>query len=377
MAQLVQSQGSDANAALALLGGLNSHTDGVELAYNALDLVVAKYNLSEAHLILRPDPLSAQVFVHGRRHVAPERVTELTRRPSGLYTSPDTVPIAVRDALTGCCELALSAHIARRRAAVDAPTGLSSRSFVESSVVRAAGRSSRTRWPFSLVLLTTGGPGSPTGRWQALADALRKTLRSCDEAGVAGPGRAAAILADTGPLAVQRFVERLRPALEQRQGQDVLVFAGAATAPSDSVDPDQLWRLCEERLTDTLRAAGVTELTVAGQRRSPVSEVELELRCLPGVVSVGSTGLTGSDSRARTLTVVAQQRNEGLRQAATQVATERLRDVSVAVLDADHATGPDGLAAFAGSGHQRVGHLTHQRGAAGAAGHGPVRQRRR
>jgi hypothetical protein len=333
MEQLVQAHGPDTEATLALLGGLGNKTDGVELAYDALDLVVARYRLSEAHLVLRPEASSSQIFGHGRRHVTPEQATKLIGRPSGLYASPDTVPMAVRDSLTGCCELALAAQVSRRLASFDPSTGLSSRRIIESGLRRAASRSARFRWPFTVVLLAAAGAGSPAGRWQELSAAVRTTLRECDEAGVAGPGRAMALLANAGPEAVEPFVGRLRAALEAGGSKDARLLFGSATAPTDSVDPDQLWRLCEERAADDLPTSGASNGAPGGRQRSRASEVEIELRCLPGVVSVGTIGLTGPDARVRSLTVVALQSSEELRRAAIRVAAAHLGDVPVTVLD--------------------------------------------
>lgn len=328
MDDLTRPPGTDADAVLALFGGCNSETDGVELAYQALDLVVARYRLSGAQLVLRPGSMSPQVFVQGRAHVTPDVAVDLARCPSGLYASPDVVPITVQDGVTGCCEMALAAHAARLHAGQGA-AGLPARPLMEDAVRRAASRSSRFRWRFTLVVLGTTGPGSPGARWRALASAVRAARRACDEAGAAGPGRAAAILADAGPEDVEAYVDRLRSAVADTFGPGLQVAAGSATAPADSVDPDQLWRLCRERLGAALppgRGAG-------GKRQTAASEVELELRCLPDVVSVGTTGLTGPEARVQSVTVVTRRPSEALRREVVALATEQLGDVPVAVID--------------------------------------------
>lgn len=337
---VAQVDGLDTRATLALLGGLSGQTAGVELAYRALDLIVAEYCLSEAYLVVHPDRLSPQVFGYGRRHVPPERASRLVGLPTGVYTTPETVPVAVRDSLSGPCELALTADVARRLTAADGSTGLPSRLVIESGVRLAAGRSSRFRWPSSLVLLTTDGEGSPAGQWQEMAAAVRTTLRGCDEAGVAGSGRAMVILANAGQEAVAPFVERVRTALDASGSHDFRIVVGSATAPTDSVDPDQLWRLCNERLADAMPGPSVASGVPRGERRPSASEVELELRCLPGVVSVGIAGLTETDARAHGITVVALSSTEELRKAATQVVASCLGDVPVAVLEAGGGTAP-------------------------------------
>ena len=330
MEKVVSGPGAPGDPTLALFGGFHGQSDGIEVAYQALDLVAARYQLPEAFLLLRADPFSPQIFVLGRGHATPQWAADFARRPSGLYTTADAttadaVPAAVRDALTGYCEMALSAHVARQRVAVDATTGLGARTTVDAAVRRAASRSSRFRWPFSMLLLTTTGPGAPGARWHLLARALGDCLRVSDEVGVAGTGRAMAILANSGADAVEPFVGRLRTALAA-QGGDVRLLVGPASAPGDSVDPDQLWRLCERRLAEQVAGEG-PDAGLPRPRRTPPSEVELALRCLPGVLSVGTTALaTGR------VVVVARHGDDALTEAAEAIVAEAFGDVDVTLL---------------------------------------------
>src|SRR6185437_11763430 len=239
---------------LALLSSLVGRSDAVELAYEALDLVGALYHLPKAHLLLRADPFVPQVFTLGRGHVPVPWAEDFTRRPSGLYTTADDeaaeVPMAVRDTITAYCEMALSAQMAKARVATDATTGLAARSVLDDAVRRAANCSGRYRWPFSMVLITTTGPGAPGARWQLLGDALHRCRRATDVVGVAGPGLAMVVLANSGSEGVDPFLGRLRSALAET-ATEVGLLAGAASSPADSVDPEQLWRLCEIRLADS------------------------------------------------------------------------------------------------------------------------------
>lgn len=333
MDDLTRAPGTDTEAALALLGGCNSETDGVELAYQALDLVVARFHLSEAHLVLRPGSMAPQIFAHGRRHVTPDRGAALAQRPSGLYADPDTVPVSVQDALTGCCEMALAAHAARLGAGRVVP-GLSSRPVMEEAVRRAASRGARFRWRSTLVVLGTAGPGPVEARWRALVTAVRSARRVCDEVGVAGPGLAATILADAGLEDVEAYVGRLLAALARDGEAEVRFLVGAASTPTDSVDPDQLWKLCDRRLAEGAPegwAGGV-----AGSDRPPsASEVELELRRLPDVVSVGTSGLDDPGAAVRQVTVVARRRSETLDREVAALTSALLPGVPVTVLAAD------------------------------------------
>jgi len=362
MEAIAEVNGFDVRTTAALLGGLGSKTAGVDLAYRALDLVVAEFGLSEAWLVVHPDRLSPQVFGYGRRHVPPERASHIVGLPTGVYTTPQTVPVAVRDSLAGSCELALSADLARRLAAVDGPTGLPSRLVIESGVRLAANRSSRFRWPSCFVLLSAKGEGSPAERWQEMASAVSSTLRGCDEAGVAGSGRTMVILANAGQEAVAPFVERVRAALGAGARHDFRIVVGSATAPMDSVDPDQLWRLCGERLADAMATPSADSGVPRGGRSPSASEVELELRCLPGVVSVGTSGPAKTDAEARGVTVVALSSTEDLRKAATKVVASYLGDVPVTVVEigaGEAPTTPD--AAWRASGATSTGNGSREK----------------
>jgi hypothetical protein len=333
--KLTGSRRTDTDTVLALLGGCNSETDGVELAYEALDLVVARYHLASAQLVLRTGSIAPQIFVSGRRHVAPDQVATLAERPSGLYTSPDTVPLPVRDALTGCCEMALAAHVARLSAGGHA--GLARRSAMDDAVRRATSRAARFRWPSTLVLLGTTGPEPPATRWHALAAAVQATRRICDEAGEAGPAQAAVILANAGPQDVDAYVERVRTALADSSHGEVGLTVGVASTPSDSVDPDQLRELCATRLAESVRA-GSHGAPLERPQKAP-SEVELELRSLPGVVSVGTTGFGDPDATGHTVTVVARRRDDVLDRKVAAVAAAHLPGVPVTVLAGSGGTG--------------------------------------
>ncbi len=336
MEKVTGSRRTDSDTVLALLGGCNSETDAVELAYQALDLVVARYHLAGAQLVLRAGSIAPQIFVSGRRHVAPDQAARLAERPSGLYASPDAVPLPVQDALTGCCEMALAAHVARLSAG--GPAGLAPRSATDDAVRRATSRAARFRWPSTLVLLGTTGPEPPTTRWRALATAVWATRRICDEAGAAGPAQAAVVLANAGPQDVDAYVERVRTALAGSGHGEVGLAVGVASTPSDSVDPDQLWELCARRLAESA-GAGPQEAAPLERRQTAPSDVELELRSLPDVVSVGTTGSGDPEAAEPTVTVVARRRDETLDQRVAAVAAAHLPGVTVTVLAASGDAG--------------------------------------
>ncbi len=89
MEKVVSGPGAPGDPTLALFGGFHGQSDGIEVAYQALDLVAARYQLPEAFLLLRADPFSPQIFVLGRGHATPRWAADFARRPSGLYTTAD------------------------------------------------------------------------------------------------------------------------------------------------------------------------------------------------------------------------------------------------------------------------------------------------
>ena len=317
-----------------LATSLSEAPEGVELSYRVLEHVAARHQVERAWLVLRPALLGPQIFARGRQAAAPAAATELLSRPSGLYTEPDTVDLGVRTALAGACNLVLSSQAARQSAAIDAISGLASRPMAEAALVRAAAQGARHGWPFTVLLLAMDGDGEADGRWRSFCRSLRSALRSGDEAGVAGPGRVIVILGNADSDAVRPFVRRLRAALDSGGAGDIEFRVSAARSPDETLDPDELWRLLDERLPDPETRSELGE-------PSPVvipGPLELELRSLPGIVSVGlsmePTPVAGAGPR---LTVVAVEPADTLRLAVLRVLGNRL---SGATLNLMAATAP-------------------------------------
>lgn len=265
---------ADVSSAVALLrdGGVAA------AAYRMLDEAVARHHASDAWMVLHPPGRGPQIFRVGRRAVPLDAAAHLAGRPTGLYVDvpSDTSAYTV---LATLFEVAFQAEAAAREAAVDAGTGLASRRSMEAAVVRAAACGARYAWSTSAVLLTTAGPRPPGERWSSLAAALRRAVRSGDEAGVAGDGVALALLgAHAGSDAVRPFLARVRAELSAIGGDEVGLLAAAVSTPADSVDPSELWRLAAERLAGLGIDADIAAAAVPD---------ELDLRSTPGVVCVG------------------------------------------------------------------------------------------
>lgn len=329
----------------SLAAALTDTTDGVALVYSVLDGLVDRHGLSDAFLVLRPGSLGTQLFRAGRSVPATEATPALLDRPVGLYTEPDVLDPTSRAALAGICNLAVTAHVARRKAATDDRSGLASREVIEGALSRAAASSARYGWPFTAVLLTTAGDGPADQRWLALCEALRAAGRIGDELGVAGPGSAWAILGNAGPDVVRPFVARVRAALSAGGAGGVDLLVATATAPAETVDPTELRRLAIERLAEAggearLDVGGGDEPGAEGDEPTDPSELELSLRELPGVVGVGRSG-AADGSR---LTVVALDPSDTLRASVARLAREPNRgsgtDVVVAGAAAPSASPP-------------------------------------
>ncbi len=270
---------------MAAAADVLAHGDGVSWAYALLEQVAARHRLSDAWLLL--DPLAGtgavaavgpQLFGLGGRAVAVDTARTLLPRSAGIYGEPPGLDALESTALGAMCGAAFRASIANLRSAVDVTSGLQSRCAIAEAIARAVACGARYGWSSTLVVLTTAGDAPAEDRWLALATALRQALRTGDEAGVTAPGIALAILGNAGPDAVRPFVARVRAALSAEGRNDVDLHAATARTPEETVDPAELRRLAAERLAD----AGVATPTAP----DATSTLELELRLLPGVVSV-------------------------------------------------------------------------------------------
>lgn len=297
-------------------------TDGAEFVYGVLDGLTARHRLSDAHLVVNVDGIGLQVFRRGGLAVGVDVVADLLARPAGLYGEPRVVPAGTSHVLGAMCHAALRAQVARRASALDASSGLSSRRVIDASLARAAACAARYGWTSTVVLLTTAGEGSASERWRALGDALRRSLRAGDEVGVARDGVALALLGNAGPDVVRPFVARVRAELTAAGADAVDLVAATACTPDETVDPSELRRLAWERLADT--EGGMPTLPVARP-----SDVEFELRAIPGVVHVAVSG--------RAVTVVTTDPSDAGRHRVAQRAREEIADATVTVLHADVA----------------------------------------
>lgn len=257
-------RGDEAYRLVDLLHRLEETEVGIDFIYGALDRLAEEYALRDAVVVLEDEQLGAQAFRLGRAPWGSDLSTEILRFGSGLYSVPEVVPPAVRMAVTGLCQIALSLDLARHGSHHDPVSGLANARAFRLALEAAAARSARYSWRFTIVLLgpritaPDGGPApgtdrsiaylSPTGDMAELGDALRHALRSGDIGAQLAGDTFAVMLHGVDAGGVGAFVDRLTNALPV--GQPAVDLAiGAATAPDESIDPTELWRLAQSRFT--------------------------------------------------------------------------------------------------------------------------------
>lgn len=307
---------------LAVAAEILARSDGVYWSYELLADVAARHRLTDAWLVMdagatagAASPAERQLFALSGTEVAVGTARALLQLPAGLYGEPHGVDAGTNHVIGAMCTTAFRASVASLRAGTDPGSGLSSRATFSASIARAAACGARYGWSSTLVRLTTGGRAAPEDRWQALLAALPRALRSGDEAGVTALGVALALLGNAGPDAVRPFVARIRAALSAAGRDDIDLHAATAQTPEETVDPLELERLATERLAD----AGVAPTDASGA----TSELELELRLLPGVVFV---------AMATPVVVLSSSESESLHEQVLRAVRSRLPQASVRLL---------------------------------------------
>lgn len=309
----------------------SSNLDGVELSYRVLDELVTRHRLESACLVVRPDGLGPQVFVHGNRPIPVDRLGELLSGPPGLYTEPEVLEASQSSAVAATCNLALGAQAARRAAAVDPASGLAGGPAMGAALAREAARSARYGWPFVAVLLAIAGEDAER-HWPTLCGAVRRALRVGDEAGVPGPGRVLAVLGNAGSDVARPFAARVGSALSDMGAGDVELLVATARAPEETVDPEELWRLATERMAE-ISGGGRPAAFTPPARRGPIPfAMELEIRSLPGVVLVRDSGVDAPAGRR--VVVVAVEPPSTLHSEVSKILAEQFPDVAVSVIPA-------------------------------------------
>lgn len=242
---------------LRLLRQISEDAVGISSIYAMLDLLAETYALDDAVVVLDDPALGLQSFRLGRRSVAEPDTVPHGRTP-GVFAKPEVIPQQDRDAVLSIAALALTHQIARHGATHDPLTNLANRRSFDQSLSSAANESARYGWIFSLVFIDLNhfksvndlvGHTAGDDVLRSFGQALRLCARAGDTTARVGGDEFAVILGNAEGAEISAFVRRLRAHLPS--GPVALDFSvGAATAPNDSVDPGELYRIADARLRE-------------------------------------------------------------------------------------------------------------------------------
>lgn len=223
------------------LGGAS----GLDVLYRALDMTAAGYGLDDLVVALHDDAAGRQVFRLQRRPVGRDELERLGEAPS-LLAVPDAVPPEVAGTLLAVAAAALAIQIAHRQQLRDPLTGLLRRGVFNEALRSAAAQSSRYGWTFTVALVQVdGNDGSEATEIRHLGHAFGRALRSGDTGTRLQRSVFAALLPNATSESLHAFVRRFG---EESRVEERALQVASATAPNESIDPAELFRLAAARL---------------------------------------------------------------------------------------------------------------------------------
>jgi diguanylate cyclase (GGDEF)-like protein len=238
-----------------MLGDLGRSELGVGFIYSVLDLLAARYELSDAVVVLVHESFGTQTFRLGHKTVSSAMAAEIGNSP-GVFCVPDVVPEVECDAVRTACQLSLSLHFARFSAGHDPLTNIANRRTFDTALQTASVRSARYGWAFTLVLCDlndfkavndSAGHAFGDQLLRQFGFALRLSVRNGDTAARIGGDEFAVILNNAEGNESAGFTDRLRSHLVL-SGNLIDFTIGTATSPRDSTDPMELYRIADGRL---------------------------------------------------------------------------------------------------------------------------------
>lgn len=244
-----------------LVADLSRAQSGIEFVYGALERIVEWSDLKDAFVIVDDAVVGRQVFRAGRRSWR-DLDQDLFGLGAGLYTEPELPSGPVGEAVADLCVIALQLDLSRHDATHDPLTGLYNRRSFDAMLQQSAVRSSRYGWRFSFALVDLDrfktlndqfGHEAGDRILRAVGVELRSSLRGGDAAARIGGDEFALLLHNGHHEALGLLLGRLQAAVGEVVGVDVGFSAGAATAPDESSDPGELYRLADERLYQNKR----------------------------------------------------------------------------------------------------------------------------
>ena len=228
---------------------------GLGFIYSLLERLAQRHGLRDVVVVLSHESFGTQSFRLGGRPVTAEMAARLGEA-AGVHCEPDVVPAFEADAVRTACQLALSLHLARFSAGHDPLTKIANRRSFDSALQIGAARSARYGWPFTLVLLDLNDFKSVNDRGghvfgdyvlREFGYALRRSVRSGDTAARLGGDEFAVILSNAEGVEAAGFIDRLR--LQLKSTENLVDFTmGVAASPRDSTDPEELYRIADDRL---------------------------------------------------------------------------------------------------------------------------------
>lgn len=240
----------------SLLAELATTTLGLGLVYRALDDLVAAHSLRDAALVIDEPGFGRQVFTAGRRPLEGTEEESLLSAEPGLYTDPPLPVDYDATAVISLCIVALRLDLLRYDAWHDPLTGLYDRRSFDRLLEMAVARSSRYRWPFTLVLIDLDdfkelndreGHAAGDERLRGISERFAHILRFADNAARIGGDEFALILPNTDPLTVPPLLERIGDPSNGELPCQPFSY-GLAVCPDEAESVDELFRLADERL---------------------------------------------------------------------------------------------------------------------------------
>jgi diguanylate cyclase (GGDEF)-like protein len=251
---------------LELAGLLARSPTGLRFIYEALEIVVSRYGVDDAAVVVNDAAVGRQVFRLGRRAVrggvgsAGLWPGTLGVAEPGLYTDPGRpIDAAVGAYVTSLASSALRMDLLAHDASHDALTGLLNRRSYQAALAETVARSRRYGWPFALVQLDLDNFKSVNDEYgHAAGDAalrliggeVRTALRRGDVAARLGGDEFAIIALNAdSPEVLDPLSGRLRVALERALPSASLRFsAGVACFPRDAQDAGGLEEVADQRM---------------------------------------------------------------------------------------------------------------------------------
>jgi len=233
---------------IELLHKAAGHALGIDVVYDALGLLAERLELEDVVLSVDNETLGFQVFRLGGRPIGRAELSRIGPGAS-LISTPDVVPPTVRSLVIGIAEVALSTHVAQRHVIRDRATGLLSRGVFNEALRAAAAQSSRYGWTFTVMVLRVddGAEILSEAGIRRLGYAFGRALRSGDTGGRLYRATFTALLPNATSESLHALVRRFS---EESGLRGESISYASATAPLDSVDPAELFRLAGSRMTD-------------------------------------------------------------------------------------------------------------------------------